>query len=438
MAEPAFPTRTALPGSAQTSASEADDTDAGRAAAGVGDARRLDERPPAETRTDDGATGRVETKPLRNDAPRAASRLTLVEPTRRAPADAPAAPFDRLPSGATASATGSTFSGRRRGGASSAPSLAHSAARATARRPRFDALAYLHALTANLEPAFVIERLYEGLAAALGLDGFRYVPAPERTLPTVPGGAIGRAGEPASDERRVPAEPAFSGGRLRGHSLVYRLTRNGVPLGEVTIWRGRRFTTRDESLAESIIGLTVASLHNAFEHARLARLVDVDPLTGLANRRGFERVTATWLADAERRMRPVSLLMLDIDRFKSINDRFGHAFGDRWIAAVGEVLRDALRDADPIARYGGEEFVVLLPGADLTVALRCAERVRQRIAELCLEADDATPVSTTVSVGVAEWRPGVTLQRLLETADRALYAAKRAGRDRVLAASTPD
>lgn len=311
-------------------------------------------------------------------------------------------------------------------------------------RRKFDALEYLQALSATLRPEQIIEQLAGALMVALRLDGLRW-----RADESV--GFLTKDGDGA-EAREV--------GRQCGHALSYSVTRNGQRVGELTLWRGRRFVNRDESAAEAIVGLTIGPLFNAFEHRRLERLVDLDPLTGLANRRGFARSARAWMADARRQSRPVSLLTVDIDHFKTINDRFGHAYGDRWIVAVADALREMLRDTDPVARFGGEEFVALLPGADLNAAMRCAERVRRAIAELSLPiADDdgadgmggagspasaagasagtwsGVRVTATVSIGVAQWQPGLSLDALIDSADQALYAAKRAGRNRVLAAS---
>lgn len=169
----------------------------------------------------------------------------------------------------------------------------------------------------------------------------------------------------------------------------------------------------------------------------LRQLVNIDPLTGLANRRGYEATLDREIARAARGGRLLSLAMVDVDDFKSINDTLGHAAGDRCLAAVASAIRGCLlRPGDLAARYGGEEFVVLLPGTAAGGARTLAERIRQAVEQLAIRhpASDASR-GVTVSLGVATVRviPGFDGRALQEAADRALYAAKRGGRNRVRA-----
>ncbi|NIQ57534.1 MAG: diguanylate cyclase, partial [Gemmatimonadetes bacterium] len=136
------------------------------------------------------------------------------------------------------------------------------------------------------------------------------------------------------------------------------------------------------------------------------------------------------LERASRYERPLSVLMMDIDRFKEFNDTFGHQAGDDVLAGMGEVLRDATRESDVPARYGGEEFIVILPDCDLQGAMDAAERIRARLSDEVFEGG-----AVTVSIGAAA-HPGHgdSAMELIAAADVALYAAKEAGRDRVVAA----
>jgi diguanylate cyclase (GGDEF)-like protein len=125
------------------------------------------------------------------------------------------------------------------------------------------------------------------------------------------------------------------------------------------------------------------------------------------------------------------LLALDLDRFKNINDRHGHAVGDGALRHLASLLRAAVREVDRVARYGGEEFVVLLPDVSLTDAQPLAERLREQVARQG-HVEGTLALAFTVSIGVAEWRPGHDdLAQLLSRADAALYRAKQGGRDRV-------
>jgi diguanylate cyclase (GGDEF)-like protein len=158
-----------------------------------------------------------------------------------------------------------------------------------------------------------------------------------------------------------------------------------------------------------------------------------DPLTGLHNRRYLDRALDADLAHRPRTGQ-LSLLVVDIDHFKTVNDRFGHAAGDRVLTSVAGTLSAAVRGGDTAARLGGEEFVVVLPGAGREQALVRAEQVRREVAA-ARHLLDGEPVAVTVSVGVAVCpADGTSAAALLEAADRALYTAKATGRDRVVAA----
>ena len=155
------------------------------------------------------------------------------------------------------------------------------------------------------------------------------------------------------------------------------------------------------------------------------RLAVTDGLTGLYNRRYLTEQMAEHEADAE----PVSLLVVDLDHFKRVNDTFGHLAGDAVLQECATRIASACRSTDVVARYGGEEFVVLLPDTDEHQAQRLAERIRIRIRDSPV-VDAAIQIPVSASVGVATHRSG-GMRLLMETADKALYQAKAEGRDRV-------
>jgi diguanylate cyclase (GGDEF)-like protein len=159
----------------------------------------------------------------------------------------------------------------------------------------------------------------------------------------------------------------------------------------------------------------------------------MDPLTGVFNRRGFAEATGRIIEREASAGRPVTVMILDIDHFKSINDRFGHPAGDQILKEFAATLTNTLRMTDLCGRIGGEEFAALLP-CSMDEALIAAERVREAFATSGLVVDDA-PLETTVSIGVAGGPAGTELEVLLAAADTALYQAKRAGRNRVASAS---
>jgi diguanylate cyclase (GGDEF)-like protein len=164
-----------------------------------------------------------------------------------------------------------------------------------------------------------------------------------------------------------------------------------------------------------------------------------DGLTGLCNRAFFDSVFATKISQSRDDRRPFSLVLFDIDHFKSVNDNHGHPVGDKVLAGVARSLGQRLRPTDVLARYGGEEFVLLLPDTDGEGADAVAERLRQRVAETSHDIGNASTLRVTISAGYATLDPGssATADMLLASADVALYAAKRSGRNRVAAGQVP-
>ena len=160
----------------------------------------------------------------------------------------------------------------------------------------------------------------------------------------------------------------------------------------------------------------------------------VDGMTGVFNRRHFLALAEIEWSRYQRHLRPMSLIMLDIDRFKSINDDFGHYAGDQVIVQVAEICQQQKRKFDIIARFGGEEFLILLPETKLEAAQRFAERLRRKVetSAFCVASN---AIRATISIGVSEANPSMdTVFDLIKLADRALYMAKDSGRNRVCAA----
>jgi diguanylate cyclase (GGDEF)-like protein len=160
-------------------------------------------------------------------------------------------------------------------------------------------------------------------------------------------------------------------------------------------------------------------------------LATVDALTGLHNRRWLDSAFQRQMNRALREWQPVSMLMIDLDHFKRLNDHHGHLVGDAVLRRAARRIAADLRPQDLFARYGGDEFAVLLPGADQAHAVSIAERLRQAVAEGPALPDEEWSPTTSVSIGVATIEVAVPLAGLLAIADAALYRAKQAGRDRV-------
>lgn len=158
-----------------------------------------------------------------------------------------------------------------------------------------------------------------------------------------------------------------------------------------------------------------------------------DGLTGLTNRRGFDQALALCLAEAEQEGKTLSILITDIDHFKTVNDTYGHLFGDKVICAIAQILKQNIKGKDTAARYGGEEFVILLPDTPLPGALALAEFIRATIeASRIKRVQDNVVVSNiTVSLGVASYRKNESVSDFVGRADQALYESKRQGRNRV-------
>jgi len=223
--------------------------------------------------------------------------------------------------------------------------------------------------------------------------------------------------------------------------LGLRLASRGVstPVLSICLQAGQQFLPAQIERVTTLSSL-LSLLFHAFECERASRLSLLDVLTQLPNRRSFDSRIRAELVAASRAQSPLSLLLIDVDRFKLVNDRLGHAYGDTCLTRVASVLQQQLqRQGDMVARLGGEEFGVILAHTDLRVAAAIAERLRQAVAAAGIQ--HPAPVSgggLTISIGLASWAPQTgsapDLDRRLQQADDCLYTAKRNGRDRVEAA----
>lgn len=223
--------------------------------------------------------------------------------------------------------------------------------------------------------------------------------------------------------------------RLRFYAAVPLTAPGGAVLGTLAVMDvvSRTLTAEQisalETLGQQVLELlemrrTLIGLSEA--NAILGRQSFTDALTGIPNRRAYDQKLAEECARAKRTLAPLSLLMIDIDRFKQYNDSFGHPAGDTALQSMARVLLASLRPYDFLARYGGEEFAIILPATDLRDAILVAERVRARVAR-----SEFPHRKFTVSIGAAQFDPETGLKALVLAADSGLYRAKAAGRNRV-------
>jgi diguanylate cyclase (GGDEF)-like protein len=197
---------------------------------------------------------------------------------------------------------------------------------------------------------------------------------------------------------------------------------------------GREFGIEERVTAASLVAQAVIALENARLHRIVERQALVDGLTGLANRRSAEDTLRTELARAERRGEEVALVLVDIDDFKDVNDRFGHPAGDAVLREFARRLRHTVREIDLAGRWGGEEFCLVLPTSDGEGGAQVAERARQALECRPIALPDGTEVRATASFGVASFPAHADAGGLVAAADEALYAAKRMGKNRVVTA----
>jgi diguanylate cyclase (GGDEF)-like protein/PAS domain S-box-containing protein len=202
-------------------------------------------------------------------------------------------------------------------------------------------------------------------------------------------------------------------------------------LGLLWLW-GENLKEPDLAAMSIFANQVAVAIENARLYAEVQNLAITDPLTGLYNRRGLFEFGRIEFARTRRFGRPFASMMLDIDRFKRVNDTYGHPVGDQVLQALAKHCQSSVREIDLVARYGGEEFVILLPETDLEAAKQIAERLRRTIANLLIPTDRGE-LGVTVSVGVAMYDENtLDLETLIARADQAMYVAKHRGRNRIV------
>ncbi len=221
---------------------------------------------------------------------------------------------------------------------------------------------------------------------------------------------------------------SYNAGQKKHHTCQYRLLIGGQNLGELEFSRARKFSESETISFEYTLSSLLSPLHNALMYYQAITHSTVDPLTGVKNRSTFDSSISREMSLAKRHDSPFAMIVLDIDNFKGINDRFGHLFGDCVLRDVAQTITHQVRDSDMVYRYGGEEFVILLSNTCEKGAQQLAERIRKAIAALeCTYNGNSSRI--TASQGIACLHADDQESSLFERADKALYAAKNNGRN---------
>ncbi|ALH99894.1 diguanylate cyclase [Pseudomonas sp. FW306-02-F02-AA] len=219
-------------------------------------------------------------------------------------------------------------------------------------------------------------------------------------------------------------------GQRGHHSVSYSLSHEGTHLGDLVFRRNQRFSEKDQGNLESLLSSLLFPMRNALLYRAATQSALRDPLTGTGNRIAMDQTLQREIDMARRHLQPLSLLMLDIDHFKQINDNYGHSAGDDVLKAVATLIKDQLRNVDMVFRFGGEEFLILLSNTSRDAAAMIGERLRYA-AQAGEYSADGTLIGLTVSLGCSTLLPGESADSLLRRADSALYVAKREGRNRL-------
>ncbi|PTS83587.1 hypothetical protein DBR00_13865 [Pseudomonas sp. HMWF032] len=219
-------------------------------------------------------------------------------------------------------------------------------------------------------------------------------------------------------------------GERASHSAGYRLNHDGEFLGELTFRRNQRFSEDELGQLESLLASLLFPLRNALLYRAALQTALRDPLTETGNRIAMEQTLKREVDIARRNLQPLSVLMVDIDHFKRINDSHGHIVGDQALKAVASALKDSLRNVDMVFRYGGEEFMVLLSNTSREAASMIGERLRLAVLGIQYLVENRA-IELSVSLGCATLLPGESMDSLLRRADSALYVSKREGRNRL-------
>ncbi|WP_419811398.1 GGDEF domain-containing protein [Bacterioplanoides sp.] len=260
-------------------------------------------------------------------------------------------------------------------------------------------------LQTTLELSQLLEIFYEEIQHAVLVDGLTFTHSANNLL--------------------------ISEGKNSPHSVSYRLQTQQDYMGDLTFHRSTRFREHELANLEGLLTTLVYPMRNALRYYEALAAAFRDPLTGAGNRVALDKTLSREVELAKRHGQQLSVLMIDLDYFKQVNDEFGHSMGDKVLKDAASCMTACIRQTDMCFRYGGEEFLVMLSSADQAGALRIAERIRMSIGDLRFE-NAKGKLQVTTSIGCATLRGIDTTESLVHRADNALYEAKNGGRNRVI------
>lgn len=226
----------------------------------------------------------------------------------------------------------------------------------------------------------------------------------------------------------------LKGGQHSHHSCSYTLSIEDQQLGKISFMRRKRFSESDLSSLETILSTLMYPLRNALMYQSAIQSARTDSLTGALNRTSLESVFQQEIARAKRNKSDITVLMLDIDHFKQVNDTYGHSAGDQALVSLTHCIKRTVREVDSTFRLGGEEFAIILNNTNTKGAQLLAERLRGAVQQMSINHDNKA-FNITTSIGVATYQTGETHESILQRADKALYEAKGSGRNKVVVAA---
>ena len=259
-------------------------------------------------------------------------------------------------------------------------------------------------LGVNLEVLPVVEGFVGQVQAELPVSGFHY----------------------HSDPLGLTA----SQGERADYQATYRLSDNGVDLGEMTLFQKSRFSSVNLAELEDMLCALISPLRNAHKYELALKSAYRDPLTGLGNRNGLEALLPREVELARRHNQSMAVMVMDLDGLKAVNDSYGHDVGDQVIRAAGEVIRNAMRTTDMVYRYGGDEFVGALMHTDAKGAEDVCERIRQGVANIGMT--QAINAEVHVSIGLTMLGENDDFDSVFKRADETMYQAKKNGRNQTV------